>query len=180
MQKIYLITWPNGSGKGTVAEYIHNRYGAIIYRFSNPLYHILSELWVVTTRENLAILSKSLRTNFGEDILGRWVLDFIQKNTENLIVLEWIRRVETMQSFSQLIDTIVWIDADDDIRYSRISLRQEKNGEYWLSREEFDRQELLETEKTLAPFKSIAHILIENNGTKEELYSKIDTFCKNV
>jgi dephospho-CoA kinase len=177
-QKVYIITWPNGSGKGTVAEYLREKYGAVVYRFSDPLHQILRELWLPNTRENLAQLSLSLRQKFGEDIMGRWVREFIEQNTGKLIILEWIRRVESMREIESMIDHVIWIDAEPSIRYERVIGRWEKHGESTLSREEFDSQEDLETEQTLRVLWERADILIENNWTRDQLFLQIETMIE--
>ena len=176
MQKVILITWPNGSWKWTVAEYLHEKYGAILYRFSSPLYTILSDMWLPCTRENLDILSRSLRENFGQDIMWRGVREFIESHPDELIVLDGIRRASAMQEFSELIDMTLWIDASLDTRYIRVSSRWEKDGELWISREKFESQESLESEKSLSLFRDLSDLIIDNNSTEEELYKKIDTF----
>ena len=177
-QKVYIITWPNGSGKGTVATYLREKYGAVVYRFSDPLHQMLGELWVPNTRENLAKLSLMLRQNFGEDIMGRGVREFVEQHRWELIILEWIRRVESMWEIESMIDGIIWIDAESDTRYQRISARWEKHGESALSQAEFDTQENLETELTLGALYSRASVIVENNGTPEELFCQIDQMMR--
>ena len=178
MKKVILITWLNGSGKWTLSEYLHERYGAILYRFSSPLYAILSDIWLPNTRDNLDTLSRSLREQFGQDIMGRGVRQYIQTHSNGIIVLDGIRRFATMQEFRELIDVVIWIEASADTRYLRISQRSEKSGEFWMSQEEFDRQESLESERELLQFREIADIVIYNNWTINELYSQIDEYIK--
>lgn len=176
VSKIILITWPNGSWKWTVARYLHEKYGAILYRFSAPLYTILRDMWLPCTRENLDTLSQSLRESFGQDIIWRGVREFIESHPDELIVLEGIRRVQTMQEFSDIIDSVIWIDVSLDTRYIRTSTRWEKDGELWISREKFESQESLESEKSLSEFREMADVIIDNNWTEDELYKKIDIF----
>lgn len=174
MGKVILITWPNGSWKWTAAKYLHEKYGAILYRFSAPLYAILSDMWLPSTRENLDMLSRSLRENFGQNIMWRGVREFVESHPEKIIVLDGIRRVSTMQEFSELIDSVVWIDASLDTRYIRVSNRWEKDEELWISREKFESQESLESEKNLSEFRDLADVIIDNNWTLGELYNEID------
>jgi len=174
MKKIILITWPNGSGKWTAAKYLHEKYGAVLYSFSAPLQQILSDLWVTDNRENLDKLSRSMRTNFGEGIMWGGVKAFIENHPHQFIVLEGIRRKVSMREFEELVDTIIWIDAPLDTRYARVSARWEKDWELSMSRERFESQESLESEKNLSEFRDIADIIIDNNWTYEELCEKIN------
>jgi dephospho-CoA kinase len=69
-----------------------------------------------------------------------------------------------------MIDHIIWVDAEPDIRYMRVTERWEKHGESTLSRAEFDSQEGLETEQTLRVLRDRADISIENNWTRDQLF----------
>ncbi len=125
------------------------------------------------------MLSQSLRKNFGESIMGRWVREFIEKHEGKLIILEGIRRVESLWEFNEFVDAIIWIDTPPDIRYERIKTRWEKSGEWILTREDFDKDDQLETELSLEKFQKIANIVVENSSTKESLYDKLSLILKN-
>lgn len=165
-----------GSGKWTAAKYLHEKYGAVLYRFSSPLYQILTDMWLSITRDNLDTLSRSLRDNFGQDIMGKGVRRFIENHPDQFIVFDGIRRLSTLWEFRELVDAIIWIDASLDTRYARVSIRWEKDWEIWISREIFEAQETLESEKNISEFRDLADVIIENNDSEEVFFEKIDTF----
>jgi dephospho-CoA kinase len=172
----YVICGRAGSGKGMIASYLHEKHGAHLYRFSHPLHAILNDMGLVNTRENLSKLSLSLRENFSEGILGQGARTFIEKHPKELVILEWVRRIHALEGWRECIDGIIWIEASPDNRYARIVSRGEKSGEHLLTREEFEKEEQFESENTLAWLKHIANIVIENNGSREELFQKIENF----
>ncbi len=159
-----------------VANFLYEKQGAHLYRFSHPLHAILADMDIPNNRDNLAKLSLSLRENFSEGIMGQWARTFIEKHPNTLIILEWVRRVHALEGWRDCIDGIIWIEASPDHRYARIIARGEKSGEHLLKREDFEREEQLESENTLIWLKNIANIIIENNGTKEEFFKKIEYF----
>jgi dephospho-CoA kinase len=174
LENIILICGSSWSGKWTVAKYLKEKYGACIYRFSDPLHSILDELDIENTRENLANISRILRGNFWENILGVGARNFVEKHRDTLLVLEWVRRIESLEWWRDTIAHIIWIDASPDTRYARMLDRWEKAWEHEISREIFEEQERLETEQSLEGLRSIADTVIENNGTETELFEKID------
>lgn len=172
----YVICGRSWSGKWIIARYLHERHGAHLYRFSHPLHAILADMDIPNTRDHLAKLSRSLRENFSEGIMGYGARTFIEKHPRELIILEWVRRIHALEGWRELIDGIIWIEASPDNRYARIVARGEKSWEHLLTREDFDREEKLESEETLSWLRNIANTVIENNGTKEELFKKIEIF----
>jgi dephospho-CoA kinase len=171
---VILIAGFPGSGKWTAAEYLKNQHSWVSYRFSDPLHAILADVGIPNTRDNLALLSQSLRRSFGASIMGRWVKEFILEHPWKTIILEWVRRVEALIEFEDLIDAIIWIEADPDTRYERLRARWEKAWEQVLTRTEFDNHDGLETEQSLEGIRKIAHIVVENTTTKESLYRKLN------
>ncbi len=177
--KVIIITGLPWSGKWTASDYLSKENDAVVYRFSDPLHALLGNFDIPNTRENLATLSQSLRKHFWEDIMGRWVLEFIEKNSGNLIILEWIRRIESLTEFKDLVDAIIWIESSPELRYERIRARGEKTWESSMRLEDLGKYDNLETELSLEAFRKIANIVVENTSTKESLYNKLDLILKH-
>ncbi len=176
LEKVILICGPSWSGKWTLAKYLQEKHGSILYQFSHPLHTILSDLDIPNTRDNLGKLSLSLRQNFGEHILGFWAHEFVEKNKWALIVMEWIRRIESLDGWEEMIDHIIWIESSPNIRYERMRIRWEKSKEDILTYEDFFRQESWEAEQSLGKLRDRADIMIENNFSLEELYADFERY----
>ena len=54
-----------------VANFLYEKHGAHLSRFSHPLHAILADMDIPNNRDNLAKLSLSLRENFSEGIMGQ-------------------------------------------------------------------------------------------------------------
>ena len=72
MPKIILgLVGEIAAGKSTATEYLKQKYGAVSFRFSDPLRDILARLHIENSRPNLQALSTFLRRQYGEDLLSK-------------------------------------------------------------------------------------------------------------
>lgn len=92
------------------------------------------------------------------------------------MVLEWIRRIESLKGWEDQIDHIIWIDTKPEIRYARMLSRKEKSDEDTLSYDEFSRQESWEAEQSLSKLRDMADIVIENNHSLEDFYVDFEKY----
>lgn len=170
-----------GSGKGTAAKILKERYKAKIYRFSTILRDILDRLSVEKSRENLMTLSEVLRQGFGDEVLAYALENDAVSASADLVVIDGIRRLSDLAALESLPQfTLVAIEAPADIRYERVKNRGENVGEKQLSRKEFEKQEKLPTEATIPEVMARAAIKIDNSGTITDLEIKIGELMKNL
>jgi dephospho-CoA kinase len=123
-----------------------------------------------------------LRQEFGNDLLARAMAEDIKKDTvHDFIVVESIRREEDIEYLKKLPGFhLLSIKADPEIRYQRLIQRGEKQDDAGKSYEEFIKDHDRETEKSIIPLLDKAEFIIDNNGTNEELYTKLDELVKKI
>lgn len=168
------------SGKGTVAKYLLTKYHATEYRFSNILKDILDRVYLDVVRENLAKLSFGLRKYYGQDILAHALAQDIENDNSQIISVDGIRRVADLKYLKEMKNFIlVYVEADLETRYERLIGRNEKQDDQTKTFEEFKNDHQLETEVSIRELKDIADVIIDNNGTVEELYTQVDNLIKN-
>ncbi len=102
----------------------------------------------------------------------------IEKQKGKTIIFDGIRKKYFIDDLRKLWARVLYISADSTLRYNRISERWEKDWEKNLSLEKFQADELLESEKELDIIEKNADAIIENNGSLEELFERIDIFLK--
>lgn len=176
MKRSLIICGAIGSGKWAISWYISEKTGGSIFTLSSIPGNFLREFDIAATRENYARMSWLLRSTFWEDIFLRAVERFIENSPDHILIFDWPRRVNVIEKIMELTDAmIIYIEASDEKRYERIQTRWEKLDEGSLTLEQFLEQEELNTEKELETIRNMADIIIENIGTKEELFAKIDT-----
>lgn len=165
-----------GCGKGTIAAYLQKAYGAEIFKFSTYLSRVLDVMALEHSRDNMIKISEALRNAFGRGALSYAVARDTLASTSNLVVVDGIRRytdiLERLEQSPQF--RLAAVIADPKIRYTRLTSRTEKTDEHGMTWEEFLAQEQRPTEVTIPETMTQAKIQIENNGTTEELKTRLD------
>lgn len=182
MSKVILaVCGEMACGKGVVTEYLVDTYQASKYKFSIPLRDILNRLHVAVTRESLASLSLSLRQTFGEQVLSDAICQDISEDANDVVVLDGVRRLadikrtKTLEGFK-----LAYVNADIETRCRRLVSRGENAGDETKSFEQFKADSLLESELQIKQLKKYADFVLENNGTKEQLYEQIDNMMRQI
>ena len=101
-----------GAGKGTVTEYLKEKYQAKQMRYSKILADILERLYLEYNRDNLDTIAEGLRNMFGEDILSRVLEQDIQEQDVELVVFDGIRKKEELDYFKEKSDNFVFVFVD--------------------------------------------------------------------
>ncbi|MFZ2803939.1 MAG: AAA family ATPase [Patescibacteria group bacterium] len=170
-----------GSGKGTAAKILQERYGAAMFRFSAVLGDILDRMALDKSRDNLIQLSETLRQAFGEDALSYAIEHDAVNANKDIVVIDGIRRIEDITALEPLpIFRLVEISAPAKVRFERMKGRGEKTGESGMSWEEFTEQEQAPTEVTIPSVAARAWKALNNGGSTEELTAKIDAMMKEL
>ncbi len=180
MSKLILgFTGQIACGKGTVAEYLEKRYQASTYRFSTMLRDILDRLYLEHSRNNMQLLSSTLRQNFGEDTLARVMANDVEHDTNQIIVVEGIRRPDDILYLGTIPGfVLVAIEADMKVRYDRIVARGENTDDTTKTFEQFQADHEQEPEQKIAAIMREASEVINNDGTLEDLHTQLDALVQ--
>lgn len=168
-----------GSGKSTVAEHLEIHYKAAVRKFSQPLAGFLKIRKVPITRENLQDLATDLREVFGQGILVGPLKKFIEESKAKIVVIDGLRvweEVKILRSFKN--NLLIYISASTKFRFEKMRISGGKDGKEAADFKEFSRLDKKETELLISRIGKKADIVIDNTGTKEELYKKIDKLIK--
>lgn len=166
-----------GSGKQTFVNFLKHLLPNLNIRqvrFSDILAQTLI-LWdIPLTRSNLQRLSLVMNDAFGAEALANAAKFSIEGDTANIIILDGIRRQAELKLVKGMTNNLViYITADQDLRYQRLKLRSEKVGEVGLTFEQFLKEEQSKAESEIPKLSTKADITIENNGSKDEFKNKI-------
>lgn len=176
---VIALTGKGGSGKGTVARYLIEKYDGRQYRFSYVLDDILKRIHKLNSRDNQINLALALRKLYGKDILAQIVKQDIDNEQPSLAVIDGLRYPEELSQLQKLPSfKLAAIKADNNIRYQRSIKRGEKAGEKTLTRTEFDALDKRDTEIHISALMKQADIVIDNNADLEHLYKQVDTLIK--
>lgn len=167
-----------GGGKDTVAKLLtkelEGEKTVSNFRFSNILRETL-ELWdIPMNRDNLQSLPVIMDNNFGEGALTRAMRKRIENDSADIIIINgvrWETDRDFIRSFSN--NFLVYITAPTEVRFERIKARGENVGENDISLEEFMEDEKAKSESFIKEIGASADFKIDNNGTLEELQTKV-------
>lgn len=168
------------SGKDTVTKYLVQRYGAEQYRFSDPLREILKIMHLEVTRDNLTAVSTHLREAFGQSLLAHIIERNAEASESEIVVIDGVRRLSDIDLVKDKSNFTLWYtEADQRIRYERLSKRRENQDDGTLTLEQFLEDHSNETERFIPELKAHAAHIIENNGSLEELQAQVDELMKS-
>lgn len=163
------------SGKGEAAAYLETNHHASSYRFSTYLRRILDVLSIPQARRNLQDLSLDLRRRFGDDVIAKQVIRDYGADARPLIAIDGIRMEGDVAGLRSDPDfRLIHVRADARTRYQRSLQRGENAGEKEKTFEEFLQEETAETELLIDKLGETADFTIDNSGTKEDYYARIE------
>lgn len=169
------------SGKGTVTDYLIQRYGAKKFGFSDPLKETLSLYDIEATRQNLQLLSTILRQHFSEDILAKALMKRALTAKEYVVIIDGVRRKTDIENFMALKNfTLMYVETDQKLRYERYVARDQSPGDNAMSMGEFRTKDGAESENQIEGLKPFSRHIITNNGSMEELYKKTDEIMRSI
>lgn len=180
MSKLILgFVGPLCSGKEVSKKYLEEKYGATSYRFSMMLRDILNRIYVPISRENMQNLSLDLRNRFGSETLAKVIAEDAKNDQNEIIVIDGVRRLDDIAHLKDLPGFfLVSIDADEEIRYKRMLLRNENEGDSEKTFADFVADSQREAELEIPTVMAQAKHRIDNNGTLEDLYKQIDNIVE--
>lgn len=167
------------AGKDTVANYLVGKHNAAHFRFTHILDAILEELNLEISRKNEITLGLALRKVFGEHVLVNALEQRVKKSLASYRVINGIRMDELLVVKSWGAK-IIYITAPADIRFQRYMLRREKADDALMDFEQFKHQESGPTELEIPELGKQADYRIDNIGSMEELYRKVDDILKKL
>jgi dephospho-CoA kinase len=178
--KIIGIGGTNGSGKDTFGEILRKDFGWFFISVSDLLRHEASRRSLEVERRNLRKISAEWREKFGVGVLMDKAVEEFEKQKDNYsgLVISNLRNPGEADEIHKLGGKVVWVDADQKVRYQRIEARL-RSAEDHKTYEQFIKEEQEEMgyggdENSLhmAAVKAKADIFIENNSNDVESFKK--------
>lgn len=182
--KLIGISGTNGSGKDTAGELLAEQYGYLFVSVSDLLRVELRKRGLEVTRENLRALSAEWRREFGLGVLVDKAIELAEKSGHTGVVASPMRNVGEAQHLKDRGGTLVWIDANQHLRYGRIqNANRGRAGEDNKTFEEFQAEELAEMHPSnpddpavlnMAGVKALADVAILNESDLSALQKTLE------
>lgn len=168
-------------GKGTICQYLKEKYGVTSYRFSTMLRDILDRIYAEKTRENLQDLSTFLRSRYGQDIMSKVIVKDVLADKNDIVAVEGIRRPTDITYLKELEGFhLIYITADPKTRWERMVLRKENPDEADKTFEQFLKDEQAEADMLIKELGQKAEYTLTNNGTREEFYLSMENILEQI
>lgn len=181
---IFGVTGTDGSGKGTVVEYLIQHHGFVHYSARALWVEEIERRGLPVTRANMRLIANDLRKLHGRDYLITECIRQAREKNDVRIVIDSLRATAEAQRLHTEGGTLLAVDADQKLRYERIQERKSVSDS--VSFDEFVSHEKIEMndpdpngmqkEAVIA----IADYTITNNGTLEELHAYIEDVLQKV
>lgn len=181
MKKIIAFVGEIASGKGCAADHLIQKHNAGYFRFSNMLRDIANRLYLENSRDNLIRISELIRKNFGEDTMAKVIAKEVEEEESELVIVDGVRRKADIEHLQKLEGFhLVEIVAEEQTRYERVKNRGEKVDEQGLTFEQFQKDAQRSTEMSIREIAKDASQTITNDGSIEELHTKIDELISSL
>lgn len=181
--KVIGLVGEKGSGKQTFVNFLKQiapNLNIRQVRFSDILAQTLMIWDIPITRPNLQKLSLVMNEAFGQGSLANAAKYSVEGDYADVIIFDGVRReAEAKLVKSMKNSTLIYITADQDLRYKRLKQRSEKVGEIGLTFEQFLKEENSKAEENIVSLGKKADIKIENNGSLEEFKQKIENLVRS-
>lgn len=175
MKLVIGLVGEKGSGKQTFVNFLRETLPNIRQvRFSDILTQTLMIWDIPNTRANLQKLSITMNDSFGSGTLAHAVEFNTTNETADIVILDGVRWKSDAQMVRKFHKNIlVYVTADQKLRFERLKTSSEKIGEEGMSWEKFLAEESVQTESFISEIGATADIKIENNGSLEEFKQEI-------
>ena len=172
-----------GAGKGTVSDYLKEKYGAVHFGTSKILRRTLEDLHLPVTRDNLVKLALVLKEGYGPSVIIDSLIQDMEKSDAEIIIADGIRMhgdVEPFQKKYRENFFLVYVTADLKLRYERTKMRKEKEGEADATFQQFLEEESKLTEISIHEIGRFAEFKLNNNNTAEDLRRQSDEMMERI
>jgi len=173
-----------GAGKGTIVEYLVGEKGFVHYSVRAYLLEKIKEQGLPENRDSMFRLANEMRASHGPSYVTDQLYNQARVSGKNCVI-ESIRtpgEIGSLRAKGHFY--LLAVDADPDIRYKRIFLRQSETDR--VSRETFLENEAREMNTTdpnkqnLKKCIEMADFILLNNGTKKDLIRQVEKVLDQV
>lgn len=176
---------PISAGKGTVIEFLRRK-GFDCSSLSDRIREEITRRGEEITRERLLAVADQLRQDFGPDVLARRTWQIILENKNSKLAIDSIRGLAEVDFFKKQSGFyLIGITASREKRFAWAKKRaREEEPLTWEKFVQVDEQDFFsgdgKTGRNISACLAQSDFLIENNGTIEDLYQKVEGILEQI
>lgn len=173
------ITGTLGAGKGTVVDYLKERYGFEHFSVREFLKGEVLKRGLEPNRDTFTSVANDLRAHHTPSYIVDQLYEQAARCGKSAII-ESIRTPGEIDSLQGKSDFRLWaVDADPQVRYQRVVLRKSETDsvsyETFLANERREMTSSDPNKQNLSECIRRADAVLLNNGTMEELYQQVES-----
>lgn len=178
------ITGSDGSGKGTVVDYLVKEKGFSHYHARTLLIEEIERRGLPVDRNHMRLVANELRAKHGNDYLVQFFLAKAEQEKDKNIIIDSLRAFEEAKTLKENNGLLLSVDAPVEIRYKRVQNRRSESDkvtyEEFVTHEELERNDPDPHGMQKAKVMEMADYTILNEGTLEELHENIENVLAQI
>lgn len=172
------ITGTNGSGKGTVVDYLVKEKGFKHYAARDFLTRALMERDIPVDRSSMRLIANELRAKYEPaHVIKSLYADAVRDGCER-VVIESVRNIGEATFLKSEGAILLAVDADQMLRYTRVQERRSATDQVdfltFIEHEEREMRPVGPHDMDLRGVMALADVTIENSGSLKDLHDQID------
>lgn len=179
MVKIIGITGSFGAGKGAVVDYLVQKKGFTHFNARAFITDEIAKRGQTVDRDSMTTVANELRAANGPTYIIESLYTQAQTKGSNAVI-ESLRAIAEVRFIQEQGGIVLGVDAEPAIRFNRVIKRASETDhvsfEKWADQEQKESNPDDPTKQDIFGALKASDVIIENNGTLEELYLKIDEF----
>lgn len=172
------ITGTNGSGKGTVVDYLIQEKGFRHYAARDFLTQALTHRNIPVDRSSMRLIANELRAQHEPAYV---IKSLYQKAVDDVcerVVIESVRNVGEAEFLKSVGAILIAVDADQMLRYTRVQERRSSTDQVdyltFIEHEEREMRPVGPHDMDLRGVMALADVTIENSGSLQQLHAHVD------
>ena len=178
------ITGTDGSGKGTVVEYLTQVKKYAYYSSRSFIVAEIERQGLAVDRNQMRLTANKMRELHGNDFVVRQAYEKAAAENVEDVVIESIRALAEAEYLKAQGGILLAVDADQKVRYERVQKRRSESDkvsfEQFVAHEELEKNDPNPHGMQKAKVIEMADYHILNGGTLEELHTQVDTFLEKL
>ncbi|MDB5236969.1 MAG: hypothetical protein JWL88_71 [Parcubacteria group bacterium] len=177
------ITGSFGAGKGAVVDYLVQQKGFVHFAAREFIFEQVRKRGLPLDRDSTTIVANELRATHGSAYIIQCLLKEAEASGKDAVI-ESLRAVAEARFIQEEGGIVLGIDAPAEIRFARVIKRASETDhvtfQKWVEQEKKEMNPNDPTKQDIFGALALSDIVIQNDGTLEELHQKIDAFLEDM
>jgi dephospho-CoA kinase len=177
------ITGTNGSGKGTVVEYLVKEKGFTHYAARDFLTGEVERRGLLVDRSSMRLVANELRAEHEPAYVVKQLFLQAEKDRCERVVIESVRNIGEAEFLKSEGAFLIAVDANQHLRYERVQERRSATDlvdfETFVEHEEREMKPVGPHDMDLRGVMALSDVTIENNGSYKDLQGSIESVLTN-